>query len=753
MPIDREQTLKRAEKLLRQGRLEAAIAEYGQIVSEFPRDWATANLLGDLYVRAGQVVSASQQYARIADHLAHEGFTAKAAALYKKIIKLNPGDESALMRSAELAAAQGLTADVRTFMAALCQLALRRGDREGAILLARKRVSFDPSDVVGRLDAARMLAEAGDQAGAAAELRVAAAALEGQGRIQDAVRAWKEAVRFAPDDDESQSALLRLLIQQGDLVAASDLAQSPAQLRVLLAECRTRGLDDAARIALVRLASLDTDAIDARVELARRSLAAGDLQDAVNWASVDRVTETPELAVVLAQAYLRQGRIDEGQALLAEAVSRDPGQVGGVADLVGELTAIDSDAAAAALIVVADAYLDRGDAASANRCVGAFLDGAPDHVALLRRHIDICVDGGFEQDLRLAQLRLTDALISRGEWQEARFIAEDLAAAFPEDGRFRQRLNRVREGLGLDGDTPAHPLPSGAQADADELASLLSGGAGDAPLAAPELALSDDFADLVAALSQEPTGDAAAGAAGNAPDRGAAVRGPSGEDDAFPADPIRTVPPRVPDLMVVDDGLRRLFEEGEPPSAGRSEEGAFEVDLSEALQHIRAAEASGPVPPGSDAGSLDSYFRGLRDQTGGPGAEAEALLAQGDGEAAAGRPEQAMAVWRAAAREPSVRRRASRAIARVAREHGNLAEAVEWLERAAETPADSPDDAQALLYELADTLVAADEEARALAVFMELQATYPGCRDVPQRIAALSERRAGWAYGGSGGTA
>ena len=54
MAIDREDTLKKAEKLLRQGKLDAAIAEYLKVVEENPGDWATANTLGDLYARAGQ---------------------------------------------------------------------------------------------------------------------------------------------------------------------------------------------------------------------------------------------------------------------------------------------------------------------------------------------------------------------------------------------------------------------------------------------------------------------------------------------------------------------------------------------------------------------------------------------------------------------------------------------------------------------------------------------------------------------------
>jgi Flp pilus assembly protein TadD len=68
--MDRDDTLRRAEKLLRQGRLDAAIAEYAKLVEDQPKDWATVNLLGDLYVRAGQVEQAAVQYTRIAEHLA-----------------------------------------------------------------------------------------------------------------------------------------------------------------------------------------------------------------------------------------------------------------------------------------------------------------------------------------------------------------------------------------------------------------------------------------------------------------------------------------------------------------------------------------------------------------------------------------------------------------------------------------------------------------------------------------------------------
>ena len=53
-PFDREGALESAEKALRQGRIDAAIVEYVKVVEAQPRDWNSANSLGDLYLRANQ---------------------------------------------------------------------------------------------------------------------------------------------------------------------------------------------------------------------------------------------------------------------------------------------------------------------------------------------------------------------------------------------------------------------------------------------------------------------------------------------------------------------------------------------------------------------------------------------------------------------------------------------------------------------------------------------------------------------------
>ena len=59
MPIDREATLKQADKLIKQGKLDAAIAEYVRLIDDQPQDWTTINALGDLYLRARRYRSPS----------------------------------------------------------------------------------------------------------------------------------------------------------------------------------------------------------------------------------------------------------------------------------------------------------------------------------------------------------------------------------------------------------------------------------------------------------------------------------------------------------------------------------------------------------------------------------------------------------------------------------------------------------------------------------------------------------------------
>ena len=76
------------------------------------------------------------------------------------------------------------------------------------------------------------------------------------------------------------------------------------------------------------------------------------------------------------------------------------------------------------------------------------------------------------------------------------------------------------------------------------------------------------------------------------------------------------------------------------------------------------------------------------------------------------------------------------------RDRGQMDDAIEWFERAAEAPALGPADAHRVLYDLADALEAAGESPRALAVCLELQADAGPYRDVADRIDRLTRVQA-----------
>jgi tetratricopeptide (TPR) repeat protein len=146
--LDRQAALRSAEKALRQGRISDAIAEYLRIVEADRADWTTANALGDLYVRARQLDKGIAQFTRSADHLAAEGFHAKASALYKKILKLKPDDEYALLQSGEMAAQLGLLADARQAFIEVAARRRRRGDEAGAASIHGRLEALDSQERV-----------------------------------------------------------------------------------------------------------------------------------------------------------------------------------------------------------------------------------------------------------------------------------------------------------------------------------------------------------------------------------------------------------------------------------------------------------------------------------------------------------------------------------------------------------------------------------------------------------------------------
>ncbi|HEX2062211.1 MAG TPA: tetratricopeptide repeat protein, partial [Thermoanaerobaculia bacterium] len=289
MAIDRAEALKKAEKLLRQGKLDGAIAEYVRLVEDQPKDWNSINALGDLYVRANQIENAVKQFTRIADHLHGEGFLPKAAAVYKKIIKIKPDDEHTLLQLAEIAAGQGVLVDAKTYYRQVAERRQKKGDSFGAAQIVIKLGELDPDDTDAKIQAARAAHGINDTKRAVALLTEAADALEKKKRTADALAAMAEAVTLDPEDAPLRNRLLSGLIGQGQIAQARGVARTSAELITIADVLEHEGRKAEALEVLTEAAQLDPEDLSLRARLARECVAVGNLEQA-------RVFLTPETA-------------------------------------------------------------------------------------------------------------------------------------------------------------------------------------------------------------------------------------------------------------------------------------------------------------------------------------------------------------------------------------------------------------------------------------------------------------------------
>ena len=681
MPIDREATLRQAERLKGQGRLDLAIAEYVRLVADQPRDWNTINALGDLYLRAGDTDRAVAQFVLIADHLFGEGFFPKAAAVYKKALKSRPDHEHTLLRLAEIAAAQELLADARAYLRKLWELRSGRGDDRGAAECLIRLAELPEADAETLLTGARAARMLDETARAAALFRAAADELQKAGRGAAALDALAQVVDLEPGDRELRRQLA------GQYVAAGEIENAG---RLLDAE--TAGLDPDLLFILASIESARKDDAAARSTLTRFIGVAPDRSaDVLRLAGELGRGGEPDRAfacseVVVEDALLRgdwDRAIDVLQSFLVH---------GEYVPALVKLVQIAGDTRHDELVMEArerlvDAYLEGGRGAEAQAVAEALLAGAPEsavHAERLRRAFELAGNEDPDEAVRRVRERFP---ISRNASTAFDEVSQNASAAFLD---VSQNASAVFQDVSRN--------DSAAFLDVSQNASAAFLEPVEEPIVQPaddiELVSSPATLDVIAELPDAPTEP-------DAPDESFEIFSDvsSGSDDAE---------------VVLELNTARLTNSREESSA--------DVDLSAAIS------ALGPPlrpAPAADAAAIPSV------------AEAAGLFERGQQRLDRGQAREGLADLEKAARVAEFRFQAASRLGREYAARGHAPVAIEWLERAAAMPAPSSDASLAVLYELGVALEGVGEIARALAVFMEIDSEEPGYRDVGARLAVL----------------
>ena len=750
MAIDRAATLKSAEKLLRQGKIEAAITEYLRLVDDQPRDWNLVNTLGDLYVRAGQVDKAVDQFTRIADSLSEDGFLPKASAIYKKILKLRPEHEHALLQAAEIAGSLGLFADARSYLTQIIGLRQSRGDKRGAAQARIRLGSLDPADFDSRMMAASARVEIGDVAGASRDLKEIAAELLEQGRPADAIETLREAAALTPDDGEIRQRLLDVYVASGDFARARECASTSEQLKGLAAALEAGGHEDAALEALGKAARLDPEDGELRAHLARRFVARGDVQAAAQYLTVETAGNDPQLLFTVAEIKLRGDTPEDGMAIVRRLLEEHPDRREEVALLGWTIGEQAPEQGFRVVELAADAAVAGQDWASAAAALQEFVTRVPNHIPALMRLVEICVDGGLEATMYSAQAHLADAYIAGGQAAEARFIAEDLVAREPWDRSNLERFRRALELLGepdpealiaerLSGQSPfmttdlfldSHEFPPSAPHDAPKAAGPAAPPRPVAPspaASAPPPVSPVHDVEPEPLVEPRPPAKRAAKPAAKPPGRG--------DRDHF------RISAHTIDLESI------LGELESPPAVAHASTESVEVDLSIVLDDIKRPQKRPEAPaaaPAQTPSDLDGVFAHLRDDAARRSVmeEAEQQYQRGLALRDAGDIDECIVALQAASQAPRLRFVTASLLARILRDRGMNQQAVEWFEKAAQAPAPTAEEGHDLLYDLADALEKEGEIARALAVSLELQADAGAYRDVAARVDRLTKVQA-----------
>ena len=447
MTFDREAALRKAEKLLRVGKLEQATAQYEQVVRECPEDVATAALLGNLYLRAGTPDRALEHFTQIADGLRTRGLLAQAAVAYRRVLAVANDDENALLNLAEIAASQQNVSDARTHLTAVHEQRRARGDLQGAAEIVIKLASLDPNDFTARLAGACARQELGDVEGAITDLQRAADDLFEAGRHSDAAAMLKEATVLAPHDQSLTDRLFDAYLQAGNFAAARDYARQPGQWK-RLATTLLAVDDDNALEVLREAAAREPKDLTLQASLARWFIARGDAAGAAEHLRVEMADDDPALLLAIGEIKLRGGHEDEALTLAQRCLAAAPHLAADVSALGLRAASVTPDSAWRFVQMAVDLWTEESELSTAVAALEEFVSRVPGWTPALIRLVEISIDADLTDVAAQAQAQLADAYLKAGAAAEALVVIEDLATRERNNPAHIERLRQALVALG-----------------------------------------------------------------------------------------------------------------------------------------------------------------------------------------------------------------------------------------------------------------------------------------------------------------
>lgn len=448
MAIDRNNTLKAAQKYLATGKLDKAIVEYEKLVKEDPKDARTLLKLGDIYTRKGAAREAAATYRKVAEQYAAQGFFLKAVAVYKQILKLDPNQLDAWEQLAEMYESLSLVSDALATWEQVAE-AFRAASNDARMINALGRIAkLDAENVAATIKHAEALSKIKRVTEAVEAFERGAALLRKQGRLDDYVKVAERLLFHQNDRTDVILELARVYLQKGS--AKQALAHLQAAFAADAKHVPTLELLAEAFLAIQQAPK----AVAVYKELSRLHMAAG--RDAERRVALERVLELAPADTATRQELETLGPARTGS--VAEAIDVDfpitddsVAKVEPAAPPAQPLGGETREQAVTRLMSECQVFLRYGLTAKVKKQLQQVLQLDPEHVPAHLKLKEICLKEGDEASAVRHLVAMADALVEKDRPAALEYLAE--AAGFePDNVEVRERLSALEAMAAEQGD-------------------------------------------------------------------------------------------------------------------------------------------------------------------------------------------------------------------------------------------------------------------------------------------------------------
>ena len=391
MAYNKSKNVEAAQKLLNQGKVAQAIAEYQNILKYEPRDQVTLMTIGELYIRQGETFQAIDYFERLAQIFVGDGFLTKAIAVYKRIAKLAPEEIRPLEKLADLYVQQGVMSEARPLFLQLAEIHLKNNRQPEAVSLLKKLLQAEPDNLRIQIRLADLY--------------------QAMGQTREAIEAYVSA---------SQRALARGDHGESEKLADKALKLEPGNLAAVIVKARSYSSQG----NLAKAAQLLEQAAD--------------------------LEKGGEQTEVLLDLYLKNSDWDQASALAHRVFEADEKNFGPMQKVVESL--LQSGNGEKAMEILEKSRLPMIDAGE-HEVVGKLLNelaaGLPGSIEPLEWLVELY--GRTSDSFRLpdALVHLGDAQIAHQQWERAKKTFEQLLDREPDSDSAKGKLNGVLRKMGL----------------------------------------------------------------------------------------------------------------------------------------------------------------------------------------------------------------------------------------------------------------------------------------------------------------